>query len=487
MYRSLTLHQASTQTEILESSLRRFVVALGVVAGLTATASGATAQGFSANEHGSCVMARAGTGVASPCDDGSAVLFNPAGLVGLNGSVFSLGLTVIDAFGNFTDDLTATETDLANGIATVPHFYIARSLTPLVAGGIGVFVPYSLGTEWPVTFEGRFNGYDNDLKSIYIQPTLAAQATPQLSVGAGLDIVIGSIELNQRVDLSESRVPGTTLFFSQFGIPFHTDFANAKLRATGASGIGFNIGALLELSNQFSVGARYLHEVTLDYEGTATFDPVSTGILLPAGNPFRDPAGTRVPAGTPLDTLVVSFFDPGGPLADQEVTTSVTMPRQVVLGLAYSPNLDLTLLADYQWIDWSVFDAIELDFSQDQTPDRSIIQNYKDTHSIRLGFDWTRSATLVLRGGYVYHTGAAPDETVTPLLPEGQRGEITLGAGIRFTPAVRADVAYQYIRQKKRRGRVRDAPFGALPTVALNSGRYEFNASLFSATITFDF
>ncbi len=93
----------------------------------------------------------------------------------------------------------------------------------------------------------------------------------------------------------------------------------------------------------------------------------------------------------------------------------------------------------------------------------------------------------MLRGGYAYHTGAAPDETVTPLLPEGQRGKITLGAGIRFTPAVRADVAYQYIRQEKRRGRVRDAPFGALPTVALNSGRYEFNASLFGATITFDF
>ena len=199
-------------------------------------------------------MARAGTGVASPCDDGSTVLFNPAGLVGLNGSVFSLGLTAIDAFGNFTDDLTATQTDLANSIVTLPHFYIARSLTPLVAGGVGVFVPYDLRTEWPDTFEGRFNGYDNDLKSVYIQPTLAAQATPQLSVGAGLDIVIGSVELNQRVDLSESRVPGTTLFFSQFGIPFHTDFANVRLKDTGATGVGVNIGALLELSNQFSVG-----------------------------------------------------------------------------------------------------------------------------------------------------------------------------------------------------------------------------------------
>ncbi len=477
----MTSHETATKTEKLESLMRRFLVALSVVAGLTAAASRVAAQGFAVNEHGSCVMARAGTGVASPCDDGSAVLFNPAGLVGLSRSVFSLGLTAIDAFGNFTDDLTATETDLANSIVTVPHFYIAHPFTPLVAGGIGVFVPYSLGTEWPVTFEGRFNGYDNNLKSIYIQPTLAAQATPQLSVGAGLDIVIGSIELNQRVDLSESRILGTTLFFSQFGIPFHTDFANEKLRATGASGIGFNIGALLEFSNQFSVGARYLHHVTLDYEGTATFDPVSTGILLPAGNPFS------VAAGTPLDALLVSAFDPGGLLADQDVTTSITMPRQVVLGLAYSPNLDLTLLADYQWIDWSVFNAIELDFSQNQTPDRTIIENYEDTHTIRLGFDWTRSATLVLRGGYLYHTAAAPDETVTPLLPEGQRGQITLGAGIRFTPALRADVAYQYIRQQKRRGRVRDAPFGAPPTVALNSGRYEFNASLFGATITFDF
>ena len=36
------------------------------------------AQGFSVNEHGSCAMGRAGTGVAAPCDDGSAMFFNPA-------------------------------------------------------------------------------------------------------------------------------------------------------------------------------------------------------------------------------------------------------------------------------------------------------------------------------------------------------------------------------------------------------------------------
>jgi len=62
------------------------------------------AQGFGIYELGACGMARAGTGVAAPCPDGSAIFFNPAGLAGLKGWHVSAGGTLIKALGNFTSD-----------------------------------------------------------------------------------------------------------------------------------------------------------------------------------------------------------------------------------------------------------------------------------------------------------------------------------------------------------------------------------------------
>ncbi len=64
----------------------------------------AAAQGFGVYEHGTCVMARAGTGVASACPDGSAIFFNPAGIAGMQGITVSGGTTLIIAQSTFTDE-----------------------------------------------------------------------------------------------------------------------------------------------------------------------------------------------------------------------------------------------------------------------------------------------------------------------------------------------------------------------------------------------
>src|SRR5947208_6683938 len=54
------------------------------------------AQGFGIYEQGTCAMGRAGTGVAAPCPDGSALFFNPAGLAGLKGGHATIGVTLIN-------------------------------------------------------------------------------------------------------------------------------------------------------------------------------------------------------------------------------------------------------------------------------------------------------------------------------------------------------------------------------------------------------
>ncbi len=429
-------------------------------------------------------MGRAGTGVASPCEDGSAVFYNPAGIAGMRGWTVSGGLTVISAYGDFTADLTGERTDLANSPILVPHVYAVYGITDRLAAGIGGFVPYGLGTTWPVEFEGRFNGYDNDLQSIYVQPTLAYRINDMVAVGAGFDFVIGSLELNQRLDLSVQPAPapapaGTRL--GQLGVPFHTDFASAELKATGATGFGGNFGVWVTPVEGVDIGVRYLTRVKLDYEGTATFEPEATGITLPADNPFG------VPGGTPLDAVVagLNLFSAGQLLDDQTVTATIRMPEQYTVGVAIDVSAALKVLAEWQYVNWSVFDRIEADFAI--APDLTLEENYDDTNGFRGGFEWKASSKLVLRGGYLFHEGAAPPETVTPLLPEANRNEFTAGVGYRFSDRFLIDLAYQFLAQDQRRGRVREPLPGNSPTVALNSGLYSFNAHLFGATVTAHF
>src|SRR5690606_33700655 len=141
----------------------------------------------------------------------------------------------IAPFGEFTDNQSGRASELQNDPSFVPHVYATYGFNERFAAGLGVYVPYGLGTQWPLDFDGRFLGFDNSLQSIYVQPTVAYRITEQLSVGAGFTYVIAGVELNRRLDLSqvpvdEERLPGIT--FNNLGIPERTDFAEAKIKSS---------------------------------------------------------------------------------------------------------------------------------------------------------------------------------------------------------------------------------------------------------------
>jgi long-chain fatty acid transport protein len=448
------------------------------------------AQGFGIYEHDACAMGRAGTGAASPCSDGSAIFFNPAGLAGLKGWRVSGGATLIQINGSFTDDQFQQTTNLDDPLIPVPQVFVAYGMTPKLAFGAGFFAPYGLQTVWPLTFDGRFVGYDNKIQTYYIQPTVAYQVAPWLKIGGGIDIVHGSVKLHQRLDLATTPVPvpglppGTT--FGSFGIPLGTDFADADLEASNTS-YGGHFGAIAKVNDRLSIGAHYLMKVSLDYTGTANFTQVATGIVTPA--PLALPGFPVIPAGTPLDYLLqntLGVFSPTGPLAPQTAAASIANPDMFVLGIAFKPMEALTLLADYQWTHWSSFDVLSLEFAPDTLLNQTLYENYVNTNGYRFGIEYETKAGMTVRGGYLYHGGAAPDETVTPLLPEGARNEFTGGLSIKLGPMATASLAYQYIHQDDRRGRTRDTP-NVMPTTALNNGLYTFSGHLFGVGLAVAF
>jgi long-chain fatty acid transport protein len=436
------------------------------------------AQGFGVYEHSTCAMARAGVTAASPCADGSAIYFSPAGLAGLSGTHFSAGVTLIGAQGNFTDDFLAEETNLKNPVIPVPNGYLTHALSPKLTVGIGAFAPYGLETKWPKDFEGRFVGYNTDIRSIYIQPTIGYQVHPRLKLGLGVAYITSRLELHQRADFSTQRVPGQAFTFASLGIPTGTDFADATLHATG-TGFAVNFGAILKVTDKLSIGGHWLTRKTITYDGTAAFKRILTNLILPPNNPLNPVLGFPSTFALPVDLLTAPQFLPDSALDGGAVSTSITMPPQGTLGLSYRVNDEWTVMGDYQFVVWGWFNSVAINFANPKTPDITLTPHNKDTHGFRFGTEYRYSPKVTLRGGYLYHTGASPSNFVTPLLPEAARNEFTLGGGFDVTPKLHADLAYQYIKQNDRRGLVNVS--------AGNTGVYHFSAHLFGAGLTYTF
>ncbi len=457
---------------------RNAVLSAAVLGAILVLAPRARAQGYGVYEHGTCVMGRAGTGVAAPCSGGSPIFFNPAGIVGGEHKwSVEFGATLIAPRYTFTDSATGVATPAVENNIPVPHFFATRQLNRRWAVGLGVFAPYGLRSEWEPDSPGRFLAYVADLKSIYFQPTVAFAVSSRVQIGVGVDIVHTTVTLQQRVDLSgqvATTGPGNVpITFGMLGIPVGTDFADATVDGSG-NGIGAHFGILLKPWDWLSVGGRVLTRVQVDGSGTASFARVGTGIIVPAGNPFG------VPGLTPLDSVVSSAFATKL-YSGQGIKTTLPMPEQVVVGVALKPIRDVTLLADYQYVNWGVFDVLGLDF--DSAGSRTVREDYRATSGWRGAIEITPVRRLTVRGGMLTHDAAAPAQTVTPLLPEAARIEGTLGASYWVSPKMRLDVAYQYIRQQSRRGRVGEFPDGSPPTTALNTGLYTSTAKLYGASL----
>lgn len=447
------------------------LIVRGVLAAcvLAAGAGVAAAQGYSVNEHSACALARGTAGVASPCDDGSGMFYNPAALAVKPRGVLTLGATLIGPRGDYTPFSGGSETELEANWYPAPGAYFSLPLGDRAAFGVGVFAPYGLTTQWDEGFEGRFTAYKTTLESPYVQPTIAFRVGDMLAIGAGLDIGINHLELKQRLDLSTQQLaPGVT--FAQIGVPRFTDFADFKISGDKIT-FGANFGVIVNPEGPVSLGVRYMTRQKIDADDLdLETSQISTGLRTPVPLP-------GIPAGTPIDAILAPQFQAGARLANQKAVTEITNPDQLAIGVAFKPTDRVQVLADYWWTNWSVFDVLE--FTTENGLHEVIPKDYENTNAFRFGLDMTASDALILRGGFIIHDAAAPDGRITPDLPEGGRWLVTGGLGLRATESLRLDLGYMYLKQEKRDGRTQ--------LTGPDTGEYSFHANLLAATLVWKF
>ncbi|MCU0257188.1 MAG: outer membrane protein transport protein [Vicinamibacterales bacterium] len=414
-------------------------------------------------------MGRGTAGVASPCDDGSAIYNNPAALAVKPERLVGVGAMLIGPRGDYASFAGDVRGEFAPNWYPVPSAYFAMPVGERASVGIGVFAPFGLTTEWNEGFEGRFVAYKVTLQSPFVQPTFAWRPSDALAIGAGLDITYSRLELNQRVDLSTQQLaPGVT--FGMLGVPRFTEFADFRISGHKLT-FGGNVGVILNPDGPVSFGARYLTRQTIEADDLdLETRQIATGLRTPVPLP-------GIPAGTPIDALLAPQFQAGGRLSNQGAATELTLPDQLAVGIAFRPTQTVKVLADYWWTNWSEFESLE--FVTENGLEEVIDKQYEDSAAFRFGVDVEASDTMTLRGGLVLHDAAAPDGSITPDLPEGGRWLVSAGLGVRVSSSVRMDLAYMYLRQQDREGRTQ--------LTGPDTGTYTFNANLFGASLVWRF
>ena len=442
----------------------------------------AGAQAFGLNEIGSCALARGFALTAAPCDDASSIFWNPGSLPKTPGFSFYGGAAIIAINGDFTRDTSfrTYKSDVPNSV--VPHLFLNYRGAGRLAYGIGVYVPYGLTSQWPDSFPGRFSAKKASLQTIYVQPNIAFQLNDNWSIGVGPIYGHSSVELIQAIDLAPIPTSAGGPTFGQLGIAARTEFARVTLKGS-SNAFGVTVGVHGKLTPTWEMGARFLSQLTFKYDNAdATFEQRPTGLFLAPNNPFG------LPAGTPVDAIVAPQFAAGGALTAQKASTKIRHPAQIQAGFAYTGIERTTVSLDYAYVGWRSFQKLPVTFAG-SAPSKVIQEDYNNTSSIRFGIEHRTLTGFALRGGLAAATSAAPDETVTPLLPEMDRGYAMFGAGIPFMSKYALDASYAHIFTSGRRGRIDERATGTTTAqaLALNSGFYTLSANIFSLSLKANF
>jgi long-chain fatty acid transport protein len=345
-------------------------------------------------------MAQGGA-FAARASDGSAIYFNPAGLGFQTQASLYLGVTAITPAGNFLGprqkDPNEKTTFVSHTFTPINVYGIVPVMDRLVVG-IGVNNPYGLGTEWPKDWAGKFLTTKVDLKTFFLSPTVAYRLLDNLSVGAGFNVVTGSVLLERAVAVTSVALPE----------PPRVSIS------MGASGVGFNAGLMFKPLPDISIGASYRSSVKVDASGNASFTPNYVALALPNG----------------------------------DVATTLTLPATGFVGVAYTGIKNLELEADYQYIGWSSYNELTIQFKANNTTSTSP-KNYENTYMLRFGAEYSLDAFHV-RAGYVYDHTPVKDAYVEPLLPDANRNGYCLGAGYDVTPDFSVEAAYMFLKFKQR-------------------------------------
>jgi len=333
-----------------------------------------------------------GAAFAGLADDPSAIMHNPAGLTQVKGTNIYSGVTALIPSAEYTNPSGESEKTDFN-VYYPPHLYISSDFDmENVVLGLGIFSPFGIaGGSWSEDGLTRYISTESTITTISVNPTLAWQVTPKLSIGLGVYYLHSFNTAEKMID--QSMIGGADGKFS--------------LDADGG-GWGYNLGILVAPFEKLSFGFAFRSKVSVDQTGDADLENIA-------------------PALQPLF---------GGSQYKTKVETSVDFPETVTFGIAYKPIASLTLAFDAEWLNWSRFDHQTLDF-ENEVPgagfsDMTIELDWKDQWFFKFGLEYELNEKFAIRTGYAFIKTQVPDHTLSPAYPDEDGHNFCIGFGYKI-------------------------------------------------------
>ncbi len=312
-----------------------------------------------------------GNAFTATADNPSAVFYNAAGLLQLEGTevqanVFSISL-------GYEWDGPAGSAEMDDKFQAVPSFFAAHRFEELpLAIGFGVYAPFALGSDWEndaafasIPFPpGSPVPYEAELAYLKYHPVIAWQVTDTLSLAAGPTFDDADIEIKTNF---QAFLP-----FSPLPLEFKGDDEAA----------GYSLSALWQPNEKHSFGLNYQAKTSMKFEGDAS------GI---------------------------------------DASAKLVFPESIVFGYSHRPNEKWNIEFNLDWTNWDRVDSITIDplgLTYELNWESAFIWELGATRYF--GDGWHASA------GYTYVENAVPDADFLPIVPDSDRHFFALGVGREY-------------------------------------------------------
>jgi len=408
----------------------RKILPAAAAAGLLVFSAQLSAAGFAIIENSATGMGNAYAGTAG-AEDASTIWFNPAGMTKLENEMLAAGHVIMPT-ASYTDtgstaaapyggSLTPVNNTAEGGAnALIPNFYLVKEIQKDLKFGLGVTVPFGLGTDYDDDWVGRYHGVKSHVLSLNINPSIAYKAG-SLSMGFGVNAQFVKVELSSAIDLGTVC---TALGFPPSTCTPQNNDGFAELEGESWA-YGYNFGLLYDVTEDIRVGLSYRSGIEHDVTGNADFTVPST----------------------------LSFVTGTGSFLDTTLSSSVSLPASASVGYFQNINDQISIMADYTITTWSDFQELRISYADANTTDiypaqadSVTTQEWEDTSRISLGLNYKSSAK------WLYRFGLALDETPIPSaerrtarIPGNDRTWITVGVTHKFDKARTFSLGYAHL------------------------------------------
>lgn len=488
-----------------------------------AIASGAHAEGYQVNNMSAKQTGMGHVGTAMKLNSES-IFFNPAATAyqtskfdisaGITGILSNVHYRSLPTLENGYKSGPVEKSD--NKLSTPIHIYFNYKPTDKLAIGLGFYTPNGSSMKWGDNWSGAHVIQEINLAAYTFQPTVSYKICDKLSIGAGLMVTWGNFDLsrsmlpigggNQTLTAGFTQAAGLlTQMAGQPGLSpeqvaayqamaqqaqggadyFKTNLTDdpivsAKLKGDAGVAVGVNAGFLWNITDEWSVGMTYRSRMNMKV----------------------DKGRAKLNYGTPEAQQYLNFLnqvlttagmDPAIPGLDKGTfNAELPLPTSVTWGVSFRPTQKWELAVDLQWVGWSAYKALNVEFNEKELgiDDIYSVKNYSNTLAFRFGAQYRANDWLTARMGMYVDESPVDSNYLNPETPSMTKLSYTAGLSFRPTRFMSIDLAYCYVSaaDPERTGSYPLYQYGKPEQLTeVFSGNYKLHANVFSIGVGFSF